>query len=95
MKKILITGISGMVGSHLVDFLISNTNWEIHGIIRWRSDLKNLSEHFDRINHKDRVFLHYGDLLDPFSIQEAVKKSAPDIVFHLAAQSFPKTSFSA
>jgi GDP-mannose 4,6-dehydratase len=95
MKKVLITGISGMVGSHLVDFLISNTNWEIHGLIRWRSDLKNLSEHFDRINHKDRVFLHYGDLLDPFSIQEAVKESEPDIVFHLAAQSFPKTSFSA
>jgi GDPmannose 4,6-dehydratase len=95
MKRILITGISGMVGSHLVDFLVANTNWEIHGLVRWRSDLKNLSEHFDRINRKDRVFLHYGDLLDQFSIQEVVSKSQPDIVFHLAAQSFPKTSFSA
>ena len=95
MKKVLITGISGMVGSHLVDYLISNTDWEIHGLIRWRSDLKNLSEHFDRLNQKKRIFLHYGDLLDQFSIQEVINKSQPDIVFHLAAQSFPKTSFSA
>jgi GDPmannose 4,6-dehydratase len=84
-----------MVGSHLVDYLISNTDWEIHGLIRWRSDLKNLSEHFDRLNQKKRIFLHYGDLLDQFSIQEVINKSQPDIVFHLAAQSFPKTSFSA
>jgi GDPmannose 4,6-dehydratase len=95
MKRVLITGISGMVGSHLVDYLISNTDWEIHGLIRWRSDLKNLSEHFNNINKKKRIFLHYGDLLDQFSIQEVVSKSQPDIVFHLAAQSFPKTSFSA
>ena len=42
VKKVLITGISGMVGSHLADFLISNTDWEIHGLIRWRSPLENL-----------------------------------------------------
>ena len=42
MKKILITGITGMVGSHLADYIYSNTNWIIHGLIRWRSSLENL-----------------------------------------------------
>ena len=40
--RILITGITGMVGSHLADYIYSNTNWIIHGLIRWRSSLENL-----------------------------------------------------
>ena len=42
MKKALITGITGMVGSHLVDYLLENTKWEILGIVRWRSPLDNI-----------------------------------------------------
>ena len=53
----LITGITGMVGSHLVDYLIENTNWDIYGFIRWNDRLDNLEHHFDRINKKDRIFL--------------------------------------
>ena len=51
-KKVFITGITGMVGSHLLDFLIKNTNWEIHGLIRWRSSLENIEDHIlnDRIS---------------------------------------------
>ena len=50
-KKIaFITGITGMVGSHLLDFLIKNTNWEIHGLIRWRSSLENIEDHIESIN---------------------------------------------
>jgi len=92
-KKVLITGITGMVGSHLVDFLLANTDWEIYGLCRWRSPLDNISHLLNSINSGDRVNLLYGDLRDYLSIHEAVRKSKPDFVFHLAAQSYPKTSF--
>ncbi|AIP62904.1 GDP-mannose 4,6-dehydratase [Burkholderia thailandensis] len=92
-KRVLITGITGMVGSHLADFLLENTDWEIYGLCRWRSPLDNVSHLLPRINEKNRIRLVYGDLRDYLSIHEAVKQSAPDFVFHLAAQSYPKTSF--
>lgn len=95
MKKAFITGITGMVGSHLVDYLLANTDWEIYGLARWRSPLDNLAHLLPRINASDRVKLLYGDLRDYVSIQEAVGRSSPDFVFHLAAQSYPKTSFDA
>jgi GDP-mannose 4,6-dehydratase len=94
MKKVaFITGITGMVGSHLVDYLLEHTDWEIYGLCRWRSPLDNISHLLPRINAKDRVHLLYGDLRDYLSIHEAVKKCQPNYVFHLAAQSYPKTSF--
>lgn len=93
--KALITGITGMVGSHLVDFLIENTDWEIYGFLRWQDRMDNLEHHFDRINKKNRINLIYGDLNDLPSLQKAVKDSQPDYVFHLAAQSYPRTSFDA
>lgn len=92
-KRAFITGITGMVGSHLVDYLLDNTDWEIYGLCRWRSPLDNLSHLLARINDNDRVHLVYGDLRDYLSIHEAVKQAQPDYVFHLAAQSYPKTSF--
>jgi GDPmannose 4,6-dehydratase len=95
MTTAFITGITGMVGSHLADYLIANTDWEIHGLLRWRSPLDNISQHIKEVNSKKRIKLFYGDLRDSISIDEAIKKSKPNYVFHLAAQSFPKTSFSA
>jgi GDP-mannose 4,6-dehydratase len=92
-KRVFITGITGMVGSHLVDFLLEETDWEIYGLTRWRSPLDNIAHLLPRINANDRVHLVYGDLRDYLSIHEAVKKAQPDYVFHLAAQSYPKTSF--
>jgi GDPmannose 4,6-dehydratase len=94
MKKVaFITGITGMVGSHLADFLIENTDWEVVGLIRWRSPLDNIKNLIENINNKNRVKLVYGDLNDGISIDTAIKEHKPDYVFHLAAQSFPKTSF--
>lgn len=92
-KNVLITGITGMVGSHLTDYLLEHTDWEIYGLCRWRSPLDNISHLLPRINVNDRVHLLYGDLRDYLSIHEAVRKAQPDYVFHLAAQSYPKTSF--
>tara|TARA_R100001594_G_scaffold25812_1_gene50329 strand:+ start:10517 stop:11524 length:1008 start_codon:yes stop_codon:yes gene_type:complete len=93
MKKALITGFTGMVGSHLSDFLLENTDWEVYGLLRWNDKTDNIEHLFGRINDKDRVFLEYGDINDLSSLLHVFDKVKPDYVFHLAAQSYPKTSF--
>ena len=95
MKRALITGITGMVGSHLLDYLVDNTDWEIHGILRWRSSLDNITRHIPTINKGTRIFVHYADLTDLASLENICKDNRFDYAFHLAAQSFPKTSFDA
>ena len=93
MTKALITGITGMVGSHLADFLLKETDWDIYGLIRWRSPLDNIEHLLQNINNNHRVFLSYGDLNDEGSLYYVLKDLKPDYLFHLAAQSYPKTSF--
>ncbi len=93
-KKALITGVTGMVGSHLADYLLENTGWDIYGMNRWRSPLDNIRHLIPKIINKDRVFLLYGDLRDEMSLYKVISESKPDYVFHLAAQSYPQTSFS-
>ena len=92
-KKVFITGITGMVGSHLLDYLFKKTNWNIYGLIRWRSPLENINSHIKNINLKKRVFLEYGDIREAHSLDSIIKNIKPDYVFHLAAQSYPRTSF--
>lgn len=94
-KKALITGITGMVGSHLADFLLENTDWEVYGVCRWRSPLDNVEHLLDRANKKDRLYFEYADLNDQMSLLNVVREIRPDYVFHLAAQSYPLTSFTA
>ncbi len=91
--RALITGITGMVGSHLTDFLLANTDWDVYGMCRWRSPLDNVQHLLDRANRCDRLFFIHGDLCDSISLQAAIEESLPDYVFHLAAQSYPTTSF--
>ncbi|MEW6008097.1 MAG: GDP-mannose 4,6-dehydratase [Candidatus Omnitrophota bacterium] len=90
-RNILITGITGFVGSHLADYLLSLTdkNIKIHGIRRWRSPTENI------LGIMERIELHYCELLDFKSTLEAIEKIKPDIIFHLAAQSYVQTSFNA
>ena len=91
--KALITGITGMVGSHLADFLLSETDWDIYGMCRWRSPLDNVSHLLDRANRSDRLKFLSADLRDYISLLNVVEEVRPDYVFHLAAQSYPSTSF--
>ena len=84
-----------MVGSHLAEYLMSHTDWSIHGLIRWRSPLENLENIIPYVNNQQRVYFHYGDLRDAQSINKVIKEVKPDYVFHLAAQSYPLTSFDA
>ncbi len=82
-----------MVGSHLADFLLEKTNWEVYGVCRWRSPIDNVSHLIERVNQKDRIYFEYADLNDAVSLIHVMEKVKPDYIFHLAAQSYPLTSF--
>lgn len=88
-KKVgLITGITGMDGSHLAELLLEK-GYEVHGIIRRCSTFNT-----DRIDHIfDKIQLHYGDLTDPLVISDLVTKIQPDEVYNLGAQSHVRVSF--
>jgi len=79
--RCLITGINGFAASHLAERLL-NSGHEVHGTVRIRAKKDNL----DLIIPS--VPLHTCDLSDPYGIGEIIKKTQPDVVFHLAAQSF-------
>ena len=81
------------MGSHLAEYLIDNTDWDIVGMMRWRSPLDNLERIAPLANEGKRVRFVYADLRDDISVRKAVESSKPQYVFHLAAQSFPRTSF--
>jgi len=92
-KKILITGITGQVGSQLADFILEATSYEVVGMMRWQEPMDNLYHLTDRINRKDHISLHYADLNDYSALARMLKAVRPDYISHLAAQSYPKTSF--
>jgi GDP-4-dehydro-6-deoxy-D-mannose reductase len=93
MKKILITGVTGQVGSQMADFFLENTDYEVIGMLRWQEPLDNLYHLSSRINREDRIKLCYADLIDYPSIRKIFEDNKPDFISHLAAQSFPRTSF--
>ncbi len=89
MKKAIVTGITGQDGSHLADWLLEK-GYEVHGVVRRAS-----TENFERIAHLEgRIHLHQADLLDQLSIIDVIKKTKPEEVYNLAAQSFVPTSWS-
>ena len=86
--KVLITGITGMVGSHLADYIIENhPDVQIFGLVRWRSPLDNIRASLDNVT------LVQGELRDLSSMIEVIEKARPDRIFHLGAQSFVPTSY--
>tara|TARA_Y100000816_G_scaffold291848_1_gene284632 strand:+ start:1296 stop:2315 length:1020 start_codon:yes stop_codon:yes gene_type:complete len=93
MKRVLITGITGQVGSQLADYILNNTDYEVVGMMRWQEPLDNIYHLTDRINKKDRISIYYADLNDGMSIRRMIEEIRPDYISHLAAQSYPKTSF--
>jgi len=95
MKKALITGITGQDGSYMTELLLEK-GYEVHGIIR-----KSSSFNTGRIDHlyqnpeilDKSLFLHFGDLIDPSSLNRLLDKREPDEIYNLAAQSHVKVSF--
>ena len=92
-NNILITGITGQVGSQLADYILENTDLDVVGMMRWQEPLDNLYHLTDRINKKDRISLYYADLNDSGSVRDMIEEVQPRYISHLAAQSYPKTSF--
>jgi GDP-mannose 4,6-dehydratase len=88
--RVLITGITGFVGSHMADYLLKNVpDVEIFATRRWRSKEDNIKHLFGN----EQVVLEECDLLDRGSLARIIHISKPDIVYHFAAQSFPESSF--
>jgi GDPmannose 4,6-dehydratase len=87
-RRALITGITGQDGSYLAEFLLEK-GYEVFGMTRRAS-----TENVERIAHLvDKLTLLQGDLLDPPSLDAAVREARPNEVYNLAAQSFVPTSW--
>ena len=88
--RILITGITGFVGSHLAEYILNeHPGNEVCGIKRWRSPRNHISE------IEQRITLYDGDLNDLSSLITILNQVKPEIIFHLAAQSFVSSSYTA
>ena len=90
MKTALITGITGQDGSYLAELLLEK-GYEVHGIVR-RSSMIN-THRIDHIYDNPNLTLHYGDLTDATNIIGVIKKTEPDEIYNLGAQSHVKVSF--
>ena len=85
MQKILITGITGFVGSHMADLLLKKGGTELYGLKRWNlSRLRNVKHLLD-----DKLVTFFDcDITDPVATREVIAKIRPDKIFHFAAESF-------
>jgi GDPmannose 4,6-dehydratase len=87
-KKALVTGVTGQDGSYLAELLLEK-GYEVHGLVRRSSSFNTW-----RIDHvRDRLTLHYGDLVDQNSLVRTLEAVEPDEIYNLAAQSHVKVSF--
>ena len=87
--NILITGITGFTGSHLAEYLLKQKKHKVFGTYRWRSRMENI------IQIQNRISLYECDLKDSSSTTGVIKKVKPDMIFHLAAQSYVPMSWTA
>ena len=87
-KRALITGITGQDGSYLAELLLEK-GYDVYGLTR-RTSTPNHS----RISHiVDSLHMISGDLLDQYSLFQAIQEADPDEIYNLAAQSFVKASW--
>jgi len=88
--KILITGITGFVGSHLAEYCLNIEGAEVYGTILSH----HLGDELSRVeNIKNKIVILECDLTNRVAIQRVLDKVRPDKIFHLAAQSFVPTSW--
>jgi GDPmannose 4,6-dehydratase len=87
-QKAFITGITGQDGSYLAELLLAK-GYDVHGLVRRSSSFNTWR--IDGI--RDRLTLHYGDLVDQNSLIRTLELVTPDEIYNLAAQSHVKVSF--
>lgn len=96
MKKAFITGITGQDGSYLAELLLEK-GYEVHGLIRRSSNFntQRIDHLFQDIHETNqRLFLHYGDLIDGVGLTNLIRAIDPHEVYNLGAQSHVQVSFS-
>tara|TARA_A100001011_G_C14279761_1_gene831036 strand:+ start:1219 stop:2223 length:1005 start_codon:yes stop_codon:yes gene_type:complete len=88
-EKVLITGVTGFVGSHMADYIIEKKfNVELYGLKRWHlSNLKYVKHIINKIKLVD------CDITDPIGTRNMINKVNPDTIFHCAAESFVSPSW--
>jgi GDP-4-dehydro-6-deoxy-D-mannose reductase len=86
LKTAFVTGVTGMIGSR-VAYELTQKGYIVHGLVRWRSSLRNMGGFIDRLQ------IHYGDVTDNTRISELIGKLRPDLVFHFAAQAINGVSW--
>jgi GDPmannose 4,6-dehydratase len=91
LKKVLITGVTGQDGSHMVDYLLKNSDFQIFGSVR-RISVANYANIKHNLSNK-RFSLVNLDLSDPHSIRKAIEEVRPDYFINFAAQSFVTDSW--
>jgi GDPmannose 4,6-dehydratase len=91
MKKAFITGINGQDGSYLSEYLL-DLGYEVHGIIRRNSVPENQQSRISD-ETRNKLHIHYGDLLDQGSLERLLSDIQPDEIYNLAAQSHVRISY--
>jgi hypothetical protein len=88
MRNALVIGITGQDGSYLAELLLEK-GYQVHGLVRRASSFNT-----SRIDHiRDRITLHYGDLVDSSSLHAVLRDSRPEEIYNLGAQSHVLISF--
>ncbi|MFQ5859124.1 MAG: GDP-mannose 4,6-dehydratase, partial [Anaerolineae bacterium] len=83
--RALITGIAGFAGSHLAEYLLAGTDWEVWGTL-----------HHNEYNVRhlcDQLSLRRVDLREPEAVKDLLREVRPDRVYHLAGQSYVPASW--
>jgi dTDP-4-dehydrorhamnose reductase len=90
-KTVFVTGVTGQDGSHMVDYLLKNTDYTIFGGAR-RLSIKN-HENLHHLENESRFKLINFDLSDAHSISKTIEQIKPDYFINLAAQTFVGSSW--
>ena len=98
--RVLITGVTGMIGSNVAAVLLERRPlagvplppMRIFGLARFRSDMRMFQA---LVSQESKITLLRGDLDDPLSISIAVRKSMPDVVYHFGGQAYNGVSWGA
>lgn len=85
-KKALVTGITGMLGSHVAEALLGR-GYKVYGVVRPRSNIRNLA------TFQAKIEILTAELTDPWRVLRLMEQVKPDYIFHFAAQAFNSLSF--
>lgn len=86
-KKILITGVTGFVGGHLLSHVLSASDVELYGTYHSEKSLESISD------DKEKISLHQLDLQETESVNKLIEAVKPDVIYHLAAAASAAQSF--